>query len=638
MGGIAGLYNLDGRPVTGADLERLASRLRHRGLDGDGTWVQGPVGLAALLSSVTPESAGEKGPLVHPRTGAVVVFDGRLDDREEFLAGRGGDLPSDASDPALILAAHALFGDAFLERLKGDFALALFDPLEERLVLARDRIGIRPLYYFRGRNFFVFASEVKAVLAEPRLETGPNDAELARLLLHEGGPGDPEATCFLGVRRILPAHMAIVTPGGFATRRFWDFDPSRRLCLASYPEYVEAFGQEFGRAVGRRMRSAHPAAVSVSGGLDSSSIFCLAETMRRRSPGRHPAVVGVSHVTADGSAADERTYLLEIENAYGLAIERVGIEGLLGLVEGAAEEIWHAETPLLDYMWEVTRAIHRTARNRGARVLVTGHWADQILFSTHYLIDLFHGLRWRELRTHLAEYGNWFTADEVRSLKRAFLRSALRHYVPGSLVPFLRVVRRSLARRANGSPWFTPAFRSRARTRRDPGPPGGPSFPSAHASSVYGEARSRYHVECMEWDNKIAALHGLEMAFPFLDADLVSFLMAVPGEVRTWKGVPKALLRESMRGVLPEPIRRRNWKADYTDPVNEGMVRDYPKLMEILGGTPLSVERGYVDPRVLRKSLVRLRGQIRGPECTNTWNVADLLGFELWLRTFFGRA
>ena len=95
--------------------------------------------------------------------------------------------------------------------------------------------------------------------------------------------------------------------------------------------------------------------------------------------------------------------------------------------------------------------------------------------------------------------------------------------------------------------------------------PSARALPTAHARSLYEQVRSSRHVFCMEWDNKVAAMHGLEMAFPFLDRDLVSFLMRIPGELQTWQGVPKGLLREALRDVLPEAIAQRNWKADFTD-------------------------------------------------------------------------
>ena len=161
---------------------------------------------------------------------------------------------------------------------------------------------------------------------------------------------------------------------------------------------------------------------------------------------------------------------------------------------------------------------------------------------------------------------------------------------------------------------------------------------SAHARSLYETARSTHHVLCMEWENKVASMHGLEMAFPFLDRDLISFLMAIPGEVLTPKGIPKGLLRAAMDGVLPEAIALRRGKADFTHLVNEAVERDFPRMVHCLESEGEAVKRGYVTWDVLKKSFDRLRGQVQGPTCEVAWSLSDLLGLELWLRVFFGKS
>jgi asparagine synthetase B (glutamine-hydrolysing) len=140
----------------------------------------------------------------------------------------------------------------------------------------------------------------------------------------------------------------------------------------------------------------------------------------------------------------------------------------------------------------------------------------------------------------------------------------------------------------------------------------------------------------MEWDNKVAAMHGVEIAFPFLDRDLVSFLMGIPGEIQTWKGIPKALLRAAMQDVLPDAIARRTWKADFSHLVNEGMARDFPRLVRCLEADGLAINLGYLDSGALRSELRRLKDRIRGPGCEISWDLSDLLGLETWLQVFFG--
>ena len=253
----------------------MAAVLAHRGPDGVGSRIAGAFGLAVQRLRVTPEEVGETQPLVGPQ-GLLVALDGRLDNRSELF--HQLDLADRASDAACVLAAYARWHEGAIARLSGDFALAVFEPSLRRLVLARDPIGLRPLYYHEGPHHLAFASEIKALLRHPQIEARPDDEGVAdSLLLGARSAGGHERTCFAGVRALPPAGLLVVDARGIAVRSYWEFDPTRRIAFSSFSEYAEAFHERFAAAVRQRIRSAYPVAVSVSGGLDSSSIFSQAE-------------------------------------------------------------------------------------------------------------------------------------------------------------------------------------------------------------------------------------------------------------------------------------------------------------------------------------------------------------------------
>ena len=641
MSGIVGVWNLDGRPLTLHILSAMSATLRHRGPDGEGTRLFGSCGLACQHQWMTPEEIGERQPMppdvrasgVSSAAAAVgVVLDGRLDNRDELLPAL--DLPSGASDAACIVAAYAAWGPQLAERLNGDFALAIYDEAKRTLLLARDAIGIRPLYYVHTPRLFAFASEIKALLAHPDVPARPDDEGLADFMLIGFRPVDrQEVTCFSGVSALVPAHVMAVTPKHAVVRRYWDFDTGRTLRLRSFGEYAEAFRERFAEAVRRRARAAQAVTVSVSGGLDSSSIFCQALALHASGSVPH-APIGVSFVGEAGTDADEREYLLDIERAFGVGIDRFPIEPFRGLVEGTDEQVRAIEAPFIDYMWGVTRELHRRARASGSRGLLSGHWGDQVLFSSAYLIDLFHRFEWGRIRRHTREYARWFGAPEARVLARRFALALARHHVPAPLVPPLKRLRRRLTHRRLVKPWFSDAFLATAF--RESGRPAtiGEGFHSAHAQAVYFEARSKYHVQCMEWNNKAAAFHGLTVAFPFLDRDLLAFLMAVPGEIQAHDGVPRALLREGMRGVLPDAVRQRTWKANFSGVVNDGVSDDSAAIVRALGPDCLGVRLGYLDANRLGAEVRRLSADLRGADSVNSWELADLFGLEAWFRAF----
>ena len=634
MSGIVGVFNLDGRPADAALLERMSATLRHRGPDGEALRLAGPAGFAHQHLWVTPEEMGEVQPLVGT-SGALLAMDGRIDNRDELLGALR--LSATASDAACVLAAYETWGDRFAERLNGDFALAVFDPRQTRLLLVRDAIGLRPLYYHRSERFFAFASEIKALLAHPQIPAHPDDEGIADYLFLASRPIESQdVTCFSGISAVVPAHHIAVTPDRLTVRRYWDFDRGRALRLGSFQEYADAFREQFTAAVRRRARTASAVAVSVSGGLDSSSIWCQAETLRRAGRAETPGVIGMHYFSAEDAAADEQRYLREIERQYGVSFERFPMEPLLGVIRGAEEEVRANEAPLVDYLWGATREVYARARASGARTLLLGHWGDEMLFSAAYLVDLFGRVAFRQLLRHLGTYERFFGAGETRVLRRRFVGDVARHYVPRAVAPLLKALRRRLAPRERPRPWFSDAFRRRALRFANRPVDLGDGFHSAHARSLYLEARSKYHVHCMEWNNKCAALFGLDVAFPFLDRDLIAFLMAVPGEIQNRDGVPRALLREAMAGVLPEPVRARTWKADFSTTMNRGVGQDLDRISASLTRGSLAARLGYLDERRLAIALPRLAAEVEGPACLGAWDLADLFALEVWLHVFLG--
>lgn len=628
MSGIAGIWNRERQPVPHPQLAGLIKRLAHRGPDSEEIWVQGPVGFACRLNRIAPEAGTETQPVVH-RSGLVLVFDGRLDNRDELLTRlhRSPDISSGCSDPSLVLAAYVEFGDRFAELLVGDFALGLFDASKQRLVLVRDAMGVRPLYYTHTREAVLFASEIKALLAHPQVDPRPNNDFLANLLV--GNVQDIDgATCFQGIPSVPPAHIVVVTPQGTATRRYWDFNMTRRTELGSFPEYAEAFRFHFEQAIRRRLRSVHPVAVAVSGGVDSSSIFCQAEFMGRRSPGAWPPLVGLSYTSPPGSPSDESAFLIDIEREYDVAIERVKSDP--GLRPGERDQVWHVEAPLLDGQWNVTHQFMQAAHHRGARLLLTGHWGDQMLFSSGYLIDLFFRFEWTTIRHHLRQYGRWMTDITAGTIRRHFLSNLMKYHAPDPLVALWRKVRAQ--RRC---PWYSADLLSRVGTQASHEATRCVGSASVHAQSLYAEARSAHHVQCLEWNNKVSATYGLEVAFPFLDRDLVAFLMSVPGERQTYQGIPKALLREAMQGILPDSIRQRTWKADFTQLVHEGMKREVPHLLHRLCQDGAAITMGYLKKEVLSGELTRLERQIHCTSSRVAQPLLNLIALELWLEMFF---
>lgn len=639
MSGIVGLWNFDGAPVQLSLLQRLSAAISHRGPDATGFWTDGPVGMAACLLRVTPESLAEVQPVACPGE-AVVVFDGRLDNREEILAAAqdSDEISAASPDSALVLAVYRKYGENFVECLNGDFALAVFDVRRRQLLLARDSFGMRPLYYGRMGDTFIFASEIKAILAYPGFQRAPNENALAVFLAHGFSQDERGETLFSGVYSCPAAHSLAVTPQKTVASRYWTFEKTSVQQVKSFRDYSEGFRWYFEQSVRRRVRSAYPVAVSLSGGLDSSSIFCVAESIRRNGPQFCAPILGVSLVYPDASPANEKQFLAEIEQKYGVSISRVPTEpeqnGSVGI---SKEGIWHSEIPLMEAQWSDSHKFYKTVAGLGARVVLTGYWGDQVLGDQSHLVDLFNRLSFVELRARLRGFPLWMRDVDPHLIQQRFLQDLLRYqkkFLPEFVLRGLRRLRAGhqlppvysggLRRRAQKAAWQQ---NTQSASR----------FASFHAQSQCTLTESPYYLSCFEESNKAAAMHGLEIALPFLDREVIGFVMGVPAEVYSERAVPRALLRQAMRGVVPDGILDRRWKADFTNNVNESMSSQFAGIVSTLQGASLVLKRGYVDRSSLRPELERLNAQIQmqGPSCEAAWNLQRLYRLELWLQVFF---
>ncbi len=559
MSGLTGLWNFDGQPADRALVATLASTIAHRGGDDRGIWSDGPVGFACQLRRVAPQSSSERQP-VADSVGNVLLFDGRLDNRAELLAMLADPLAFDAADSELVLAVWRRWSDDCFAKLQGDFALALFDSRRQTLVLARDPVGCRPLYYWFDGKRVVFASEIKAIVAHPDVRATPNEDLLADQFLLDRSPYDDDGeTFFRGIQAVLPGYRLSVTPAGRRAARFWDFDLQTQIRYRSPAEYAEHLRALLIQAVKRRMRSAHPIAVATSGGLDSSVVLCLADDLRR-SGDREVPLVPLSCRTSDDPSTDENRFIRLLERERGLRVRRLALDPP-GSIERLRRLVWHSEAPLLDDGWCALEPLLVAAKGSGAKILLTGLWSDQLFFSTGYLVDLFWKLEWGRIAQHIDEYARWFVDADASYFRARFRRELLHGLTPSRLRSALRPFRTAFVTPCGGLP-VSRAIAARLRRRRSH--VDHPAYRTAHGRNIYQAVRAKSHRLQFEADEKMAAGHGLEHVTPFLDRDVIAYLMSIPGDIQTRDGVPRALLRDAMRGIVPDPILQRRWRDEHT--------------------------------------------------------------------------
>lgn len=626
MSGIAGLIHLDGRPADGAIPRSMAQSLVHRGPDASEIHVDGPVGFAHCLLRTTPESLHESLPLADPGGDLLLTADARIDNRAGLLRDLGleGRPGAVIPDSALILKAYETWGEECPARLLGDFAFAIWDRRKQQMFAARDHLGVRPFFYHhRPGRLFAFGSEIKALLRVPEVPRRLNEVRVADYLVPM--LEDKVITFYRDIVRLPPAHTLTVGRDGMAVRSYWSLDPSRELRLGSDEEYAAAFRDLFSEAVRCRLRSAGPIGSLLSGGIDSSSIVCVARSLLEGTGGA--PLHTFSALFDEVPECDERPFINAVLEGGGVEPHFVRADLVSPFVD--LDRVFdHEDEPFYAMNLFMHWALYRAARDSGVRVLLDGIDGDTTLAQrTEFLAELVRAGRWRSLaaeirglsarlglppRTLLWKYALRPAAPEA--LRRAWRRARGRHRPPWSRNRIINPAfsrRIGLARRAEG----LLADRLRpARTSRE---------------DHWRRLNSGLVPFVLEVADKAAAAFGLEPRYPFFDRRLVEFCLALPVGQKLRHGWTRAVLRRALAGVLPDAIRCRGGKTDLNPLFNRGLrIFEQERLEDVIVRNPGRLEE-HVDVPALRETYHRFVRAGAEEDAHIVW-VAATLG--LWLR------
>lgn len=551
MSAIGGVFHRDGGRVDRSDMARMEAVLKPYGRDASAIWSSGRVALARTLLRITPEDALDHQPLRHPPSGLAMVFDGRIDNRDELAA----ELQIDLSRRALLADADLAFrswlkwGEDCLPRLLGDFALACWSKRENRLFLARDPIGARPLFWYADDRRLIFASLPKGVFSQPAVARQVDQEAMACHLALV--PLPEEATLFQGVRKVEPGTVVTIGPENERRRAYFQFDPDKRIRLANAGEYVEAFRSLFTECVDARLRSSGQVAAQLSSGLDSSSVTVVAA---RCLQARHQELLAYTAVPrSDFRGAAPRGYHVNegplaalvaerFENIRHFLIEHPSISPLDQL-DRAIEAGDQSPLNACNLGWQ--SAIREDAARRGAKVLLTGDFGN--LTISHSGISY---LPWLLQRGRL-----WAWGREIMAMKcgRQFRRVSLKWLLYVSVAPILPYRLYQLISKRFGhdvdlaahSPLSGTMRRDFSRTVREL------QRPSAdNRRNTIGSLR------LMDpGAHSIAAnLAGLERRDPTSDRRLLEFCLGIPEDLFLRDGQTCWILKQALGDQLPKEV------------------------------------------------------------------------------------
>jgi asparagine synthase (glutamine-hydrolysing) len=551
MSALAGLVRFDGGSADPDTVSRMIDCVEHRGPDWRGVWSAGAGGAASLgycCRRSGPAQPLDEQPIIDPFTGSALVFDGRLDNRRELgrvLAVADVDLRSDAQ---LVLASYARWGRDAVAHLLGDFAFALWDPAQRRLLLSRDALGLRAISYVRQPRLTAFATESRQLLRVEGVGRNPNLGFFAEWLA--GRMSHPTETIFQGVERLPPAHIAAITDGGVELTRYWDIDPLREIRYKDDRHYVEHFRTLYRDAVRARLRGHDRVGVLLSGGLDSASIVGMAA---RSSTGVETRAYTLAfNGLPDSDDEESAACVARACNVpfFCAHFQPTALEFYVGLAAVLEDTI---PAPVGD--GRVTLATE--AARDGCGLLLDGSGGDEWFGGAHqHTADLLRSGR-------LIAAVNQLLSDAARpdfvDGIGVLAKSSIWPLFPA---PLRRGIKRLLPQPDRVPRGIARQFAAQvALVDRTTAPLTDPRFASIATGTIYVAATHPYCA--YSWDEvaRHDALCGIDLAAPLLDRRLAEFAIALPEEQRWGGSDTKRVLRDAMEGFVPPSTRLRP-KAD----------------------------------------------------------------------------
>lgn len=625
MSGIAVIHNLDGKAAEPQVLTRMLNAIAHRAVDGRGTWIYGATAMGHAHMWTTPESLREQQPYcarIDDRP-YCLVLDGRIDNRAELretLVDKGFEA-RDNTDAELVLDAWRCWGEEAPRKILGDFAYVIWDGPQRKLFCARDTCGVRPLFYYYNAHTLLCASELHQLFECPVVPREPNAPVIAEYLC--ATLTSPEDTLFRELRRLPPAHYLLADQRGVRVRRYYDLDSARTIRYRTDEQYAGHFAVIFKEAVRCRLRSHASIAAELSGGLDSSSVVAMLGALQREGRGC-PQPPECFSIVYEEPECDERQYAKQMALASGFRCSFVAPT----LPDyGKCWEQVRRYSDLPDYVnGAVFDGLRNRAVQRGSRVVLSGLGGDQWLQGTeNYLADLIKSFRWRELVREMRcdrRFGNHNRSGEKFT---ALLRWGVRPLLPK---PMDRSLRQLL-----GRPLYLDAIERALAdqiglpARLDREPAFRRSMPYAQRS-IYRCWTSPWMIHLLEMDDRSNAWAGVEGRHPFYDRRVVEFCFAIPEEQRAPLGLTKFVLRNAMKGLLPESIRERRTKSIFG--------RVFIDTFKRLGGELVFEnmtldEKGWVSgTRMKQLCRERLLGYP-----SDLWPLWTTFAAELWFREVF---
>lgn len=527
------------------------------------------------------------------------------------------------TDTEVIVAAYRQWGTDCIPRFNGMFSFGLWDRQKNRLFCVRDRFGVKPFYYYFKEGYFAFASEIKALIANPEIPCCANPEKIYNYLVN-GAIVSDEDTFFEDIHQLPGSHaLTLDADGTFKIWRYYDFEYTTQFTGNHYEEQVEAFRELLTDSIRLRLRSDVAIGTSLSGGLDSSSVVTLANKLLQEEQGIRRDVIGdqqrVFCAVYEGEKFDEKSYMETV-------IAETGAQGNFTrptaqkLWQQLERLVWHQDEPFNSTAIFAQYCVMELTRQNGVTVLLDGQGGDEVLGGYHF-------------------YYGYYLANALRAGRFDRFVSELRGAREIAHVPWLPTLaitgynlapsplqnlgwKLAGAKMQSNKPispeLITPDFRSNGSHQIKHN-----AYPTL-AQKLYDDVWNTNLPALLRYEDRNSMAFSIEARVPFLDYRLVEFAFSTSADAHIRDGWTKVLLRDAMKGLLPEKIRMRRDKEGYTTPQTRWLRELTPQINDLFRQEVRS--KKYLSPAAIQK--------LQSPDAHQISGLWRLVNLEGWLRAF----
>jgi asparagine synthase (glutamine-hydrolysing) len=605
MCGICGIIHFNNNPVQEAPLRKMMHIMKHRGPDDEGVYIKENIGFGFVRLSILDLSMAGHQPMVSNDGRYVIVLNGEIFNyielREEL---KGFYRFVSNTDTEVLLASYLKWGESCLDRLNGMFAFMILDTLTMEVFGARDRFGIKPFYYYQDKEVFIFASDIPPILSQLKEKAGAEDSIIFDYLVFNR-TNHTEKTFFQNVKKIPHGHLLSIKARKTQIKKWYDLKYNiNRYTNSKFDE--NNFLEELTNSINLQLRSDVTVGTCLSGGLDSSAITSLIMLNKNREQ-----LHSFSAVYKKGQKGDESEFIEEYNNTnlnrhFTYPTSTTLLDDLQKFITSLTEPVPTTSVYAEYKVMELTK--------NNCTVILNGQGADEILAGYHYFYgyyfhDLLKEFKWAKLLNELYHYTKLQKSDRaLRYFAFSIYPRLLKHYKGHSFL----------------EDSFYEQYYNSDNVVLD-------SFYDSKNLKEFLIKHFEYKFEHhLLWADKTGMNFSLETRFPFLDHHLVEKTLSLNSDAYIKKGYTKVIMRNALKGILPEKIRLRKDKIGFSTPEEEWFMDK--NLLDLLHEVVYSESfknRGYFNVKNCKVQLENYRRTKKGSSDFWKW-----IHLELWFRQY----